>query len=431
MARTETDEEGAAALAEAATAAEQPQSGAGLGPPEQPADTRGVATIAAAHLSHDIYSSFRDPLIPVVQEKLGISLAVASLMVPAQSLPSLLQPFFGVVADRTSRRWFVILAPAVAAVSVSSIGLAPNVAIVLLLLFTAGLASAAFHTPAVALVGEYGGSQMGRAMALFQAGGSLARSLGPLIVTGAIAIFTVEGLWVVMVFGILASITLYFKVDTSVVDAARKGQEHTPIMPVLRARGHFIAALLGFGLLRSLGRSPFSIFLVALLIDKGRSEWYAGTSLSAMFTAGILGGFVGGILSDRFGRRVIMAGSIVLLVPVYYLYLWLENGSVWVIGLVMLAGLISMASGPVELALAQEITPEARGPMAGLVLAFQFVTMSLIALGFGILADRIGLVNAYWIVPGLSLLAVAVVPFLPRRGQPLPPVVSELDRTAL
>ena len=421
MARTETDEHLAAELATESTGDEQPDTAAD--PSEQPADTRGVTTIAAAHLSHDIYSSFRDPLIPVVQEKLGISLAVASLMVPAQSLPSLLQPFFGVVADRTSRRWFVILAPAVAAVSVSSIGLAPNVAIVLLLLFTAGLASAAFHTPAVALVGEYGGAQMGRAMALFQAGGSLARSLGPLIVTGAIAIFTVEGLWVVMVFGILASFTLYFKVDTRAIDAARKGQEHVPIMPVLRARGRYIAALLGFGLLRSLGRSPFSIFLVALLVDKGRSEWYAGVTLSAMFTAGIVGGFVGGILSDRFGRRVIMAGSILLLVPVYYTYLWLENGSIWVIGLVMLAGLISMASGPVELALAQEITPEARGPMAGLVLAFQFVTMSIIALGFGFLADRIGLVNAYWIVPGMSLLALAVVPFLPRRGQPLPPVV--------
>ena len=81
-----------------------------------------------------------------------------------------------------------------------------------------------------------------------------------------------------------------------------------------------------------------------------------------------------------------------------------------------------MASGPVELALAQEITPEARGAMAGVVLAFQFVTMSLIALGFGALADQIGLVNAYWLLPGVSLLAVAVVPFLPRRGQVMPPV---------
>ncbi|MEZ4570964.1 MAG: hypothetical protein R2849_11680 [Thermomicrobiales bacterium] len=60
-------------------------------------------------------------------------------------MPSLLQPFIGILADRTSKRWFVVLAPAVAGISVSSIGLAPNVFVVLLLLFTAGFRLAAFH----------------------------------------------------------------------------------------------------------------------------------------------------------------------------------------------------------------------------------------------------------------------------------------------
>ena len=383
-------------------------------------NARGAYTVAGAHLSHDLYSSFRDPLIPVVQENLGISLFAASLMVPAQSFPSLLQPFIGVLADRTSKRWFVVLAPAVAGISVSSIGLAPNVFVVLLLLFTAGLASAAFHTPAVALIGDYGGRRMGRAMAMFQAGGALARTIGPLAVTGVIWLVGFQNLWIAMFLGIAASIGLYFVVDTTASDQAEKDKDSVPFRPLVKARARFVSGLMAFGLLRSMGRAPFTIFLVAYLIEVGRDPWYASASLASISFAGIFGGFIGGIASDRLGRRIVMAVSTLALVPILYLYLFLENGSIWVVGLLALAGVVSMASGPVELALAQEIMPEARGTMAGVTLAFRFGTMSIIALAFGAFADAIGIEDAYWYIPILSLLAILAVPLLPKRGEALP-----------
>lgn len=384
-------------------------------------DARGSTTIAFAHFSHDVYSSFRDPLIPLIVDKLGVGLFLASLMVPAQQLPSLLQPFIGVYADRTSKRWFVVLAPAVAGISVSSIGIAPNIGIVLMLLFIAGLASASFHTPAVALAGEYGGNKMGRAMAMFQAGGSLARAVGPLMVTAAVALFTFEGIWVVMALGVGASIALYFTVDTTASDEASRAKGSAPFMPYFRARKNYVLALLGFGLLRSMGRTPFTIFLVAYLVEIGRGDWYASISLAMISFAGMFGGFFGGILSDYIGRRIIMAFSAAAVVPVLYLYLFLENGSFWVISLLAVAGIIMMSTGPVELAVAQEIMPEARGAMAGITLAFRFGTMSLVALAFGAIADAYGIDTVYWFVPGLSLFALLVVPFLPKRDQQMPP----------
>jgi FSR family fosmidomycin resistance protein-like MFS transporter len=419
--RDEEDRDHAAALARAAS----PDTAADRSAPEPEEevddyDARGTYTVAGAHLSHDLYSSFRDPLIPYVQENLGISLFAASLMVPAQSLPSLLQPFIGVLADRTSKRWFVVLAPAVAGISTSAIGLAPNVFVILILLFTAGLASAAFHTPAVALTGEYGGQRIGWAMAIFQAGGSAARGLGPLSVTGVIWLVGFHNLWIAMFLGIAASVALYFVIDTSASDAAEKLRDTMPFKPLLKARLRYVGGLLSFGLLRSIGRGPFTIFLVAYLIDIGRGDWYASISLATISFAGIFGGFAGGMMADRLGGRAVMAFSTAALVPVLYLYLFLENGSVWVVGLLVIAGIISMMSGPVELSLAQEIMPEARGTMAGIILAFRFTTMSIVALGFGALADSIGIDDAFWYIPILSLLALFAVPFLPRRGQPMP-----------
>jgi MFS transporter, FSR family, fosmidomycin resistance protein len=390
------------------------------GPPdEQEYNAKATANIAAAHFSHDLYSSLLGPLIAAVQDKLALSLFVASLMVPAQQMPSVLQPFIGVLADRTSKRWFVVLAPGVAGISTSSIGLAPHIGIVLIMLLVSGLASAAFHTPAVALVGEYGGKKMGQAMALFMAGGELARAVGPLMITGAIALFTLEGAWVLMVFGVVSSILLYFTLDTSESDAAEKAKVKVPLKPLIRARRKMLLALLGYSAVKNLASAPFAIFLVVYLVDRGHSTWYASLSLSTLFVAGIAGGFLGGTLSDRWGRRNVMFVTAVLTAPLYYLYLWAENGTWIVLPVLAVAGVISMATRPIQLALAQEVMPEARGPMAGVMLAFGFVSMSLIALGFGALSDAIGINNSFWLLPATAYLAVPLIAMLPKRGEPL------------
>jgi MFS transporter, FSR family, fosmidomycin resistance protein len=413
MASIRAQEEPVSPTSEVPVAVESPT------PVEPEFNAKATGNIAAAHFSHDLYSSLLGPLIAAVQDKLALSLFVASLMVPAQQMPSVLQPFIGVLADRTSKRWFVVLAPGVAGISTSSIGLAPHIGIVLIMLLVSGLASAAFHTPAVALVGEYGGKKMGQAMAIFMAGGELARAVGPLMITGAIALFTLEGAWVLMVFGIVSSILLYFTLDTSASDAAEKAKVKVPLKPLLRARRKPILALLGYSAVKNLATAPFAIFLVVYLVSRGHSTWYASISLSTLFVAGIAGGFLGGTLSDRFGRRNIMFVTALLTAPLYYVYLWLENGSWYVLPVLGVAGVISMATRPIQLALAQEVLPEARGPMAGVMLAFGFVSMSLIALGFGALSDVIGIENSFRLLPITALLALPLIAMLPRHGEAL------------
>lgn len=409
----------------ASEAEAQPIEAVSLEPaPDQEFDMRGTLTVTGAHFSHDLYSSFLGPLIPAVQTKLGVSLFIASLMVPAQQLPSIFQPFIGVWADRTSKRWFVVLAPAVAAVSTAAIGLAPNVAMILLLLVCSGLASAAFHTPAVALVGEYGGRQTGRAMSFFMAGGEFARTLGPLLITAVIAWLTLEGSVVTVVFGVAASIILYFTLDTRASDAAERAKARISVWPLVRARRRFLVGLIGFTTVVNLYTAPFSFFLVKLLMDKGHSAWYAGFALSVFFAAGAVGGLLGGSLSDRFGRRMVLITTALLTPPLLYLFLLIEH---WLVpGLIVLAvgSIISMANRPIQLALGQDIMPEARGPMSGMMLAFGFVSMSVIAMTFSAVADRVGLEAVFWFVPITALFTIPFILFLPRPGERLPQAVG-------
>jgi len=388
-------------------------------------DGRRISIIAGGHLAHDLYSSFMGVLIPAVQDKLGLSLAIVALMIPAQQLPGIFQPYIGYLADKTTRKWFVVFAPSVSAITISMIGLAPNVGVVLLLLIASGLSSACFHAPAVALVGELGGKRMGRAMSIFMALGDSARTIGPLLLTAAIALFTLEGSAVVMVFGIAASVVLYFAVDTSESDRQRKEAVKQDVRSLFIARRKPLGALLAVSVINGLAIAPYSYFLVKFLEESGRSHWYSGIALSLLSAAGIAGGLMAGTLSDLFGRRMVLAVTAIASAPLFYLYLWLENGSWLVLLVLMAAGFAAISARPVTLAVAQEIMPEARGATAGAMLAIGFIAQSIAAPAFGALGDSIGLREAFWAVSATILLCLPFIAFLPRHnGDPRKPAIA-------
>ena len=377
-------------------------------------DARGVLLMSWAHFAHDLYPSFLGVLVPAIQAKLGVSLFWASAMVPAQQLPSIVQPFLGYVADRTSRRWFVVLSPAVAALALSSIGIAPHFAVVLVLLLVSGVASAAFHAPAVALVGEFGGQRLGRAMAIFMAGGELARTVAPILLTAVIAHFTLDGMPLVMLVGLAASATLFLRLRTEASDAiARRYADQVQLRRLIRERQRPFIGLLGSVVANTAAVTPPSFFLVEYLLQRGRSEWYGGLALSAFYASGIIGGLVGGSLSDWVGRRGALLLSSLGTAPLLALYLAIENGSWLMLPLLVLIGVFATPPRSVTLALANDIAPEARGPLSGFTLATSFVAQSIIALAFGAVAEAIGIEQAFWLTVGASLAGVPFALLIP------------------
>jgi FSR family fosmidomycin resistance protein-like MFS transporter len=282
------------------------------------------------------------------------------------------------------------------------------------MLLVSGLASAMFHSPAVSLVGEFGGRRTGRAMSIFMSGGELARTIGPIIITGAIALFTLEGSFVVAVFRLSASVILFFTLDTTEADTKSHKEASVDIRPLLRERKKPIFAVLAISILSGIVTTPFSFFLVELLVEKGHGEWYGSFALSTVFAAGIVGALIAGSLSDQYGRRNVIGLLFMVSVPLSYLYLWAENGSWFVLILLAAAGATMMAPRTIILASAAEVMPEARGPMAGILLALGFLSNSIAALIFGAFADRIGIVDAYWVVPALWILGLPLVALLPR-----------------
>jgi FSR family fosmidomycin resistance protein-like MFS transporter len=88
--------------------------------------TGKILALSIGHFIHDVYSSFLSPLLPLLIDKLSLTLTQAGFLSTIMQLPALLNPYIGVLADRISVRYFVILAPAMTAVPMSLIGIAPS-----------------------------------------------------------------------------------------------------------------------------------------------------------------------------------------------------------------------------------------------------------------------------------------------------------------
>ena len=173
--------------------------------------TGHVLTVSLAHFLNDTYTSFLAPILPTLVSRLGLSNTQAGLLAFIQSTPSLLQPLIGHLADRASLRYFVILTPALAASTMSFLGVAPSFVVVALLVAVAGLSSATFHAAAPAMAGRLSGSRLGRGIGLWTIGGYLGFAVGPILVAGTIRLLTLEGTPWLAIGGWLGSAILYLR----------------------------------------------------------------------------------------------------------------------------------------------------------------------------------------------------------------------------
>ncbi len=173
--------------------------------------TANVLMIVGAHAIHDTFSAFVAPLLPLIIERLSISLTLAGTLTIFLTLPSILNPLIGYMADRVNVRYFIIVAPGLTATLMSSMGLTESYFGLAAILFVTGISVAAFHAPAPALVARISGNQVGKGMSFFMAGGELGRTIGPLVAVAAVSYLTMDSMFPVAVIGWTASIILFIR----------------------------------------------------------------------------------------------------------------------------------------------------------------------------------------------------------------------------
>lgn len=365
-----------------------------------------VSAIAAAHGVHDTYQAFLPPLLPLLIEKFSLIKTEAGLLSVFMTAPSLLQPFIGYLADRRSLRIFVILTPALTALAMSLVGIAPFYWLAAMLLLIAGLSSASLHATGPVLAGRLSASRLGLGMSFWMVGGELGRTLGPIIIVAAVSTLGVQRTPWLAVGGVLVSLWMAYQLR----HLPRRHPESHQALPWKKAIITMRPVLIPLSIIlvtRALAFVSVSTYLPTFLTEEGASLMLAGASLSVLEAAGVIGAMISGSLSDRIGRRPVMTFSLISTSLFIFLLLnlrdWLQFPALLGLGF----GLLSMT--PVVMAIVQESFPENRALANGIYMAVSFVSSSFATLAIGAIGDLFNLRTAYLLS---AVLVLVGLPFL-------------------
>jgi len=368
-----------------------------------------VYAISFGHFIHDIYTSFLAPVLPLLIEKLSINYTFAALLTVAQRLPSLFNAFVGLLADKISFRYLVILTPSITGVLMSLLGIAPNYIVLLLMLFFVGVSATIFHVPTPVMIKKAVPQKLGFGMSMYMLGGELARTVGPLLVLSAISLWGFENTYKLIPLSIFTSILLWFKLkDFKIYKKKEERKDIVSVKSVLVQYKSFFLYITGFMLFISFMKASLSVFLPTFITGQGNSLWIGGISLAVFQFAGAAGTFASGTISDKIGRRTTLliaafSNPIIMLAFVYF-----QESAFNYIFLAFL-GLTLVSSGSVLLAMVQDIPSDRPAFMNGIYMTINFFVSSLGAVFIGFIGDTLGLENTFYLA---AFLAVVAIPFL-------------------
>jgi FSR family fosmidomycin resistance protein-like MFS transporter len=163
--------------------------------------------------------------------------------------------------------------------------------------------------------------------------------------------------------------------------------------------------------LRSLAYFGLIAFLPLYLQYNNIPLIIGGQMLFLLLFFGAIGGLIGGYLSDLFGRKVIIVGSLVISSPLFYIFLHSTGLLSYLV--LALAGAALLASFSVTIVAAQEVISKNAAMASGLMLGFG-VGIGGLGVGLvGLVAEHIGLAYAInsliWLPLCAGLVGLTIV----------------------
>ena len=375
--------------------------------------TAEVITVAGAHGAHDTYFSFLPTILPLLIEKFSLSTAQAGFLTAFSQIPNLLQPLIGLLADRKNLKMLVVLAPALSGCLITLMGVAPNYGTVALLLLLAGFSTAGFHAIAPGMVGAHAGRKVGRGMGFFMVGGELGFSIGPLLVVATIGYLTLRGLPWLMVFGLLASFILYFRLRQVSTVRHIENKSSLPVRQVLAELPPLLLPIISTVFITGFLTANVVNYLPTFMAREGAAFSLAGASLSVVEFSATVGVLLMGLVSDRLGHRNVAIIGIIASVVFSLGFLWTQG---WLQILMLVGvGLTIFVPNPAFLAILQTRFQYNRSLVNGMYMSSSFILRSLAVVIVGFLADHYGMRPVFAWSAAASLLAVPLMLLLPNR----------------
>ena len=339
--------------------------------------------LSGAHFINDVYTGMLNPIMPFISAKLGISMAIATLILSISNITAnILQPVFGYFADNIKRRAFIF-----AGLLMSSVFIP-------------------FHPQALGLINKFSGTKnTATKVGIFIAMGSLGFSCGPILSAYITQYLGLGRLPFLSLLGITWAY-LMFLMMPKVVDIVGN-VNHIHFFKAFQdiAANLKLRLLTVISILKTLITTSCSILLPFLWKNVGHSPSYIGVALFLFISAGAIGSFISGSLEKKLGYKFVLYFSMISTLPLMILFLLLyKDNHVASLAIFTLMGLFTMMATPIIMVTAQNVIPQYKSIIAGIINGFSWGVVAIFMSCAGFWAQAKGIETV--------LLSVAFVPAL-------------------
>jgi FSR family fosmidomycin resistance protein-like MFS transporter len=374
--------------------------------------------ISFSHLLNDTIQSLIPSIYPILKSNYHLSFAQIGLITfTFQMSASLLQPFVGLYTDKKPQPYSLAIGMGFTLTGLVVLSISHHFYLVLVSVALIGIGSSVFHPESSRMAHAAAGNQRGLAQSIFQLGGNLGSSIGPLL---AAWIIVPQGQTSIVWFSLVALLAIF------ILTKVGNWYKNYVLRSITRQKNKADVWHPSF----SKGKVTFSVVILLVLIF---SKYFYLASLTSYFTFYLINKFhvgiqtsqiylfiflfsvacgtiIGGPLGDRFGRKYVIWFSILGTAP-FSLLLPYAN-LLWTGILIVPIGLILSSAFPAILVYAQELIPGKIGMVSGLFFGFAFGMGGIGSALLGNLADNTSIIYVFHVCAFLPLIGI-ITGFLP------------------
>lgn len=400
-------------------------------------DYRNLALIITGHSLTHWYPATFYMLLPLIGAEMGLSYSQIGFVMTCQFAAGALSNVpGGMLVDMWGRKGqLMALALFWVGFPYLLMGFSTQYWMLLICVMLVGVGNNLWHPTAIPLLGRMFPTRKGMALSLHGMGGNVGDALAPLAVGLLLTTLSWREIVVINVIpgAAMAVFLLYFLGALSFAPKHAKSPAKTAVSEhqgggqsldsykqglraLLRTPGLFMLTLSSS--FRSMTQGTLLTFLPLYLAKEMHYELvWVGAVMALLQLAGFIAAPIAGHLSDTMGRRRILmacfgvSGAVLLLMT-------FAGGSALFVFLIAVLGFFLYAARPIMQAWMLEATPRNMGGTAiGLMFGMQSAGQAVAPILAGIIADRYGLMAAFYLLAFTIILANLMVLGIPATAE--------------
>lgn len=378
-----------------------------------------LLALSFCHLLNDTLQSVIPAIYPLIKDTLSLNFSQIGLITLAFQLSSsVFQPVIGWYTDKKPQPYSLPIGMCFTMVGIFCLSVANSFPAVLVSVILTGVGSSIFHPEASRLAYMASGGKHGTAQSLFQVGGNLGGSLGPLLAALIIAplgqqyaaVFCILALMAVLV---MLRISKWYKHNLYRIQPQPKieGQQQAKRRFSNKKIAFSLAILLILIFSKYFYMASLTSYYTFYLMDKFNVSVQSAQLYLFLFLFSVAAGtLVGGPIGDKIGRKYVIWVSILGAAP--FTLMMPHMNLVGTAILSVFIGFIISSAFSAILVYAQELLPGKVGLIAGLFFGLAFGIAGIGSALLGKLADTTSISYVYYVCSFLPLIGL-VTGFLP------------------